>query len=98
MSKLTEAKGVVARSGLGSIRPAELSTMTIRSRLGTISDCNFEADRSGTRLWRRDIFDRGGLNGRLVSVPMIRCEASRCVSADITCVALKAGFSGTWLH
>lgn len=95
--ELKSVKGVVACSGLGSIRPPELSTRTICCSFGAVSDCNFEADRSGTRLSRRLMFDRGALKGRFVSVPMTRCEASRCVSADMTCCALNAGLSGTFV-
>jgi hypothetical protein len=62
---------------------------------GTISDCNFELLRSVVRCSSSSIFDRGGLNGRFVSVPMMRWEASKCVRADTTWMEMKAGFSGT---
>ena len=87
-------KGVVARKWVVSMRPEALSTRTTWLRDGTFSDSNFEAKRSGTRASRRVMLLRGGLNGRLVSMPMTRWEASRWVSADMTWVALKAGLSG----
>jgi hypothetical protein len=31
-----------------------------------------------------EVFSRGGLNGRLVSAPIIRCDAERCESAEMT--------------
>jgi hypothetical protein len=42
------------------------------------------------------MFSRGGLYGRFVSVPIMRCEAVRCDNAEMTCVELKAGFKGTY--
>lgn len=51
--------------------------------------------RLGTKDSRRGIFERGGLRGRLVSAPMMRCEAERWLSAERTWGALKAGFRGT---
>ena len=88
--------GIVARRGLGSMRPPELSTRMICWRDGAVSDSNLDPDKAGARLSRIVMFERGGLKGRFVSVLMTRCEASRWVRADMTWVALKAGFSGTY--
>lgn len=93
-SAFRPVKGVVARRALISMRPDALSTRTMCLSDGTLSDSSFDAERSGTRASRRVMLFRGGLNGRFVSVPMTRWETSRWVSAEMTCVALNAGFSG----
>ena len=76
-SAFRSIKGVAARRLLTSMRPDALSTRTICWREGTVSDWSLEANRSGTRASRRVMLLRGGLKGRLVSVPMTRWEASR---------------------
>lgn len=73
----------MARKGSGSIRPEELSTRIIFFRVGIASELSVELERSGTMHSRRDTFDRGGLYGRLVSVPMTRCEAERWLKAEM---------------
>lgn len=66
-----------------------------RLRLGTASDSNFDLFRSGIKWASNGMIDRGALYGRLISDEMIKCEAARCVKADVICSALKAGFNGT---
>jgi hypothetical protein len=59
------------------MRPEELSTRTKCFRLGTIGDSSCELARLGINCWNNGTFERGGLKGKLVSVLMIKCEASR---------------------
>lgn len=70
-------KGVVDLKGAESMRPEELSTRIKCLRVGTVGESRLEPVRSGISCWNSGIFERGGLNGRLVSVLMIKCEASR---------------------
>jgi hypothetical protein len=79
-----------------STLPAELSTNTTFCSEGISSDSSFEPVKFGIRCVRRDIFDLGSLRGRFVSAPIRRWEAERWLSAERTCGALKAGFSGTY--
>lgn len=92
-----EVKGVVAENEEVSTREDELSTRNIFRRDGTLADSTFFAERSGAICRRRVMFSLGGLYGRFVSVPMIKCAASKCESAAITCGELKAGFKGTYI-
>ena len=72
--------------------------MMMDFREGRSSDWRVEElERLGTRWWRRGMLERGGLRGRLVSVPMIRWEAERWLRPERTWGALNAGFSGTFL-
>jgi len=87
--------GTVACRAETSIRFDELSTRNTFRRERTALDCSKEASRSGVISLSRDMFSLGGLKGRFVSAPIIRCEASRWLSAEMTCGELKAGFSGT---
>lgn len=87
--------GVVAEKDEMSIREEELSTRIIFRNEGIDADSSFFAERSGTICFRSVIFSLGGLYGRFVSVPIIKCSASRCDNAAMTCGALKAGFNGT---
>jgi len=75
-----------------------LSTRKIFRSEGTASDSIFFPPRSGIICFKRDTFSLGGLYGRFVSVPMTKCAASRCRSAEMTCMELNAGFSGTYFE
>ena len=90
-----EAHGVVARRDDESTLPLELSTNMICLRLGMASEVRAVDERSGTIDCNRDTLDLGGLYGRLVSVPMMRCVAARWLNAETIWGALKAGFNGT---
>lgn len=82
-----------------SILPEELSTRIMFWRLGTAVDWRFEEDeRSGIMSLSRGTFDRGGLYGSLVSALRIRWVADKWVRAEITCLDVNAGFSGTWFR
>jgi hypothetical protein len=61
-------KGVVARKEEESIRPDELSTRTKCLRLGTVGDSRFALVRLGINWSNSGTLERGGLNGKLVSV------------------------------
>jgi hypothetical protein len=65
---------------------------------GTASDSTFLPPRSGIICFKRDTFSLGGLYGRFVSVPMTKCAASKCRRAEMTCMELNAGFSGTYFQ
>jgi hypothetical protein len=95
-SESKDVKGVVAERGEVSIREDELSTRKMFRSEGTASDSTFFPPRSGIICFKRDTFSLGGLYGRFVSVPMIKCAASRCRNAEMTCMELNAGFSGTY--
>jgi hypothetical protein len=88
-------KGVVALREEVSIRSWELSTRIMFLSEGADADSNFDADKSGAICFNSVMFSRGGLYERFVSVPIIRCAAERCESADMTCGELNAGFRGT---
>lgn len=60
-SRFIDDHGVVARNVVGSIRPAELSTKMIFFREGIASDDRADVERSGTKPWRSETLDRGGL-------------------------------------
>src|SRR5271155_1118838 len=90
-----EVKGVVARKAVGSIRPEELSTRITCLREGMAEEERVELERSEIRASRMGIFERGGLKGRFVSVPMIKWVAERWLRADMIWVALNAGLRGT---
>jgi hypothetical protein len=70
-------KDVLHLNALGSTRPDELSTRITLFRLGTVGDSRFGLVRLGTSCWNSGTLERGLLKGRLVSVLMIKCEASR---------------------
>ncbi len=93
--KISE-KGVVAENEETSILDEELSTSMIFFNERTLALSTLLAPRSGMSCCNSVTFSRGGLYGRFVSVPMMRCAASRCDRAEITCGALKAGFRGTF--
>src|SRR5438045_8919714 len=79
------------------MRPAELFISVIERREGTDADSTLsELSKVGEICLSNVTFSRGGLYGRFVSVPIIRCDAERWESAEMTCVELKAGFKGTW--
>ncbi len=59
------------------MRPEELSTRIKCLRLGTVGDSRFWLARFGINCSSSGMFERGDLNGKFVSVLMIRCEASR---------------------
>lgn len=63
---------------------------------GTGGDERVWESRSGTRCWRRGRLERGGLRERFASVLMMRCEAERWLSAEVTWEALNAGLRGTF--
>jgi hypothetical protein len=91
-----DSNGVIAEKDETSTRDSELSTRkTFRNEV-TLADSISFASKSGTICFKRVTFSLGFLNGKFVSVPMIKCAASRCESAAITCGELKAGFSGTF--
>lgn len=90
-------KGVVDLKSETSRRPAELSTRMTLCRDGTDADSIDPEVRSGEICLSSDMFSRGGLKGRLVSVPIMRCVAERCDRAEITWGELNAGFSGTYV-
>ena len=90
--------GVVAWKEEVLIRSSELLTSIIFRNDGTEADSSSEFSRSGKIVLRSVIFSLGDLYGRLVSVPIIRCAASKWFKAAITCGALNAGFSGTYSH
>jgi hypothetical protein len=77
VSLLMDVKGFVARKGVGSILPAELSTRMTFLREGASSDSSFELAESLMIVSSIDTFDLGRLKGRLVSVPMIRWDTPR---------------------
>ena len=78
--------------------PSELLTVTIVRKDGTDADSSLLAvSIVGTICFNSEVFSRGGLNGRLVSAPIIRCDAERCESAEMTWMELKAGLSGTYM-
>lgn len=91
-----DSNGVIAEKDETSIRDSELSTRKIFRSEVTLADSIFSASKSGTICFKRVTFSLGFLNGKFVSVPMIKCAASRCESAAITCGELKAGLSGTF--
>lgn len=95
LSRLMLVKGVVARKGVGSILPAELSTRITCLREGASSDSSFELAELLIIVSSIGTFERGGLNARLVSVPMMRWEALKWFKALMICVAPKDGFNGT---
>jgi hypothetical protein len=97
-SESKDVKGVVAEKGEVSIREDELSTRKIFRSEGTASDSIFLPPRSGVICFKRDTFSLGGLYGRFVSVPMTKCAASKCRSAEMTCMELNAGFNGTYFQ
>lgn len=72
-----EGNWVKAERGVGSMRPFVLSTMITCFKEGTSSDSRARPRRLGTRWVRREMLERGSLKGRLVSRPMIRCDAER---------------------
>lgn len=90
--------GMVARKEEVSIRSSELLTRIIFRSEGTDADSNFKASRSGEMVLRSVIFSLDGLYGRFVSVPIIKCAASRWLNAAMTCGALNAGFRGACFH
>jgi len=92
-----DSNGVVAEKVETSIRESELLTRKIFRNEGMLADSTFAASKSGTICFRRATFSLGFLNGKFVSVPIIKCAASRCESAAMTCGELKAGFRGTFL-
>jgi hypothetical protein len=73
-----------------------LLTMITLCNDGTTSDSRPWPSRSRIICSRRGIFDRGSFRGRLVSAPIMSCEALRWFNADTTWGALKAGFKGTY--
>ena len=89
-----EDHGVVARNGVGSIRPLEFSTRMMFLRDGMASEVRVELKRSGTMVSRRGTLDRGGLYGRFVSVPITKCVADRWLKAAMIWVAVNAGLRG----
>lgn len=93
----SEAKGVVAENGETSTLKEELSTRMMFFSEGTLALSTLFALRSGIICCKSETFSLGGLYARFVSAPMIRCAASRCDRAAITCGELNAGFSGTCL-
>jgi hypothetical protein len=54
-----------------------------------------EALMLGMSALMRSELGRGGLKGRFVSRLRMRCAAVRWLRADITCVCVNAGLSGT---
>jgi hypothetical protein len=66
-------------------------------RDGTEVDSIDPEVRSGAICLRSDTFSRGGLKGKLVSVPIMRCVAERCDRAETTWGELNAGFRGTYI-
>jgi hypothetical protein len=91
-----DSNGVIAEKDETSILDFESSTRKIFRNEVTLADWIFFASKSGTICFKRVTFSLGFLNGKFVSVPMIKCAASRCESAAITCGELKAGLSGTF--
>ena len=90
------SKGVIAEKDETLILESELSTKTIFRNEVILADSTFAASKSGTICFKRVTFSLGFLKGKFVSVPMIKCAASRCESAAITCGELKAGLRGTF--
>lgn len=86
---------VVADNLVRSTRPAELSTSTIFCSKGRDADSTLYPAKSGAICLSKDKLSRGSLNARFVSAPSMKCAASRCESAEMTCVVLKLGFKGT---
>lgn len=72
-----DSNGVVVENDETSIRESELSTRMIFRNEGTLADSIFAASKSGTICFRSVTFSLGFLNGRFVSVPIIKCAASR---------------------
>ena len=62
----------------------ELLTMKTCVKEGTVWDWTIRAPVSGTNCFNRESLGLGGFLGRYVSVLMIRCEASRWLSAATT--------------
>lgn len=77
VSRLILVYGVIARKDAGSILPAELSTTITCLREGAASDSSFELAVSLIIESNIGTFERGALKGRLVSVPIIRCETPK---------------------
>lgn len=69
--------GVVAWKEEVLIRSSELLTSIIFRSDGTDADSNFEFSRSGEIVLRSVTFSLGDLYGKVVSVPIIRCAASK---------------------
>ena len=78
-----EVQGVRALNGEGSTRPAEFSTRMMFWREEMEEDSSLEDERLGTRDCNSSTLLFGGLNGRFVSVPMIKCEADKWLKADV---------------
>lgn len=95
VSRLMLEKGLVARKSAGSILPAELSTRMIFLRDGASSDSSLELAESLIIVSSMGTFERGGLKGRLVSVPIMRWVTPRWFRALMICVAPKDGLRGT---
>ncbi len=72
-----DSNEVVAEKGETSILESELSTRMIFRNEGTLADSILAASKSGTICFRSVTFSLGFLNGRFVSVPIIKCAASR---------------------
>lgn len=70
-------KPVAAATGPRDDEEEELSTSMIFLSEGTDSDSTFEACRSGTSSLSKEVLSLGGLYGRFVSLPIIRCADSR---------------------
>lgn len=62
----------------------ELSTRMRVLSDGTDGDERVRESRSGMRCWSRERLERGDLRERFASVLMMRCEAERWLSAEIT--------------
>lgn len=88
-------KGVVARKGVGSTLPAELSTRMMCLRDGAASASNLELAELLMIVSSIGTLDRGGLKGRFVSVPMMRWDALKWFRALRICAAPNDGLSGT---
>ena len=70
-------KSEVARKEEVSIRFSELAARMIFRNEGTEAESSFEVDRSGNMVLSNVIFSLGGLYGRFVSVPIIKCAACK---------------------
>lgn len=56
-----------------------------------------ELYKSGINEVKMGMLDVGFFHGRLVSRPIMRCDAERWDNAEMIWLAVKAGFSGTFL-
>jgi hypothetical protein len=79
-----DSNGVVAEKDETSIRESELLTRNILRKEGMLADSTCAVSNSGTICLRRVTFSLGFLNGKFVSVPIIKWAASRCDSAAKT--------------